>query len=105
MVIADLKEQLALASATLKNVHQDHTVAFGKLQANHAEELQCIREANSVLEQAKKEHEDLVTSLRGEHEEILRKHLIQEVKLSNPISPEPSTDLPSLGRQLTGSQS
>lgn len=75
VAIVGLNEQLAQASAALEKAHQDHTVAFGKLQADHEDELQRrIKEANDVLEHTRKEHKDLVTSLRGDHEETLKKY-------------------------------
>lgn len=87
--VQDLCSQLADASAALEKARQEHESAFGKLQADHEEELrrrneevtqtlQRIREEHeaevaAALEKAKSEHEEAIAKLRAEHDLELHK--------------------------------
>ncbi|KAL4248822.1 TRAFAC class myosin-kinesin ATPase superfamily protein [Abortiporus biennis] len=72
-IIQTLREQLADASATLAKAHQDHTEAFGKLKADHEEELRLrAEEAATLLDRTQKDHTDLLDKAKSEYDALIR---------------------------------
>ncbi|KAI0928992.1 hypothetical protein AcV5_006383 [Taiwanofungus camphoratus] len=73
-VLNDLRAQLTEVSATLEKAHQDHEAAFGKLQADHEEELRRrSQEVGDMLAKTREEHEVALSRLTAEHQDASKK--------------------------------
>ncbi|OBZ65664.1 Kinesin-like protein KIF21B [Grifola frondosa] len=69
-----LHSQLSEASAALEKAHQEHQDAFGKLQADHEEELRRrVDEANAVLERTRAEHEETLAKTVADHQDAVKR--------------------------------
>ncbi|EKM55284.1 uncharacterized protein PHACADRAFT_184096 [Phanerochaete carnosa HHB-10118-sp] len=87
--VQDLCSQLVSASAALEKARQDHEATFGRLQADHEEELRRQNddvnktlermrveheaEVAAALEKARSEHNEAFSKLRAEHDQMLQK--------------------------------
>ncbi|KIK91754.1 hypothetical protein PAXRUDRAFT_830557 [Paxillus rubicundulus Ve08.2h10] len=70
----NLQDQLSAAAVALEKAVEDHKDAFGKLQADHAAELQrSSQEAKVVLEHLAQEHREALTKVTAEHEDIMKR--------------------------------
>ncbi|KAI0782231.1 kinesin [Abortiporus biennis] len=72
--VAALREELdASQNAMLAKAHQDHTEAFGKLKADHEEELRLrAEEAATLLDRTQKDHTDLLDKAKSEYDALIR---------------------------------
>ncbi|KAF8844806.1 hypothetical protein BDN67DRAFT_962242 [Paxillus ammoniavirescens] len=72
--LGNLQNQLSVATVALEKALEDHNEAFGKLQADHAAELQrSSQEAKVVLEQLAQEHHEAITKVTAEHEDTMKR--------------------------------
>jgi kinesin family protein 4/21/27 len=71
--LATKRDQLREASLALEMAYKDHAEAFGRLKAEHEDEL-CRRldEADSALTKAREEHQAVLGETKASHEEILK---------------------------------
>lgn len=68
-----LHEQLREASSALEKSHKDHAEAFGRLQAEHEDELRRrLGEAAAVLAAAREAHEATFSETQIRHEDALK---------------------------------
>ncbi|KAF9256830.1 kinesin-domain-containing protein [Marasmius fiardii PR-910] len=73
VVFAALREELSAASSALQRALEEHEAAFGKLKAEHAEELESrLKEAREALEAAKEMHDNAMLKAANEHSEALK---------------------------------
>ncbi|KAF8636524.1 hypothetical protein AX17_003337 [Amanita inopinata Kibby_2008] len=71
--LAETRAELETVTASLEQSHREHELAFGKLEAEHQEELtRRVQEVNDMLTQAREEHEKALTRLRDDHAEVLK---------------------------------
>ncbi|KAH9030617.1 kinesin domain-containing protein [Lactarius pseudohatsudake] len=71
--VTSLHEQLREASSALEKSHKDHAEAFGRLQAEHEDELRRrLGEATAALSAAREAHEATLRETQVRHEEILK---------------------------------
>lgn len=71
--VTSLHEQLREASSALEKSHKDHAEAFGRLQAEHEDELRRrLGEATATLSAAREAHEATLRETQVRHEEILK---------------------------------
>ncbi|KAI9446696.1 kinesin domain-containing protein [Lactarius indigo] len=71
--VTSLQEQLREASSALEKSHKDHAEAFGRLQAEHEDELRRrLGEATAALSAAREAHEATLHETQVRHEEILK---------------------------------
>ncbi|GLB34798.1 putative kinesin motor, catalytic domain [Lyophyllum shimeji] len=71
--LASLRDELAKASSALEKSHRHHEESFGKLKAEHEEELRHrLQQANDVLKSTRDEQEQVLHKLHAEHAEVLR---------------------------------
>ncbi|KAG6833664.1 hypothetical protein H0H87_002860 [Tephrocybe sp. NHM501043] len=71
--ITNLRDELSAASAALEKSHRDYELLFGKLKAEHAEELRRrLEEARDILDVAREEHEKSTKKLLVDHTEVLK---------------------------------
>ncbi|KAF8891180.1 hypothetical protein BD779DRAFT_1661654 [Infundibulicybe gibba] len=71
--LSSLRSEIAAASEALEKSRQEHEVAFGKLKADHQEELALrLQEVNEVLNRTREEHDSTLARVRGEYAQILK---------------------------------
>ncbi|PFH54245.1 hypothetical protein AMATHDRAFT_135365 [Amanita thiersii Skay4041] len=69
-----LRVELEASVRSLEEARLQHEESFGKLKADHQEDLtRCVKEVNESLDQTKAEHEKALTRLRTELAEALEK--------------------------------
>ncbi|KAG6814559.1 hypothetical protein H0H92_000087 [Tricholoma furcatifolium] len=69
----DLHNQLSAASVALESAHRKHEEAFGRLRAEHSEELQRrLQEAQDMLDTARAEHDKSSQKMQADHDELLK---------------------------------
>ncbi|KAI0256455.1 kinesin [Lactifluus subvellereus] len=71
--LASLTNQLREASFALEKAHKDHTDAFGRLKAEHEDELHYrLEEASAALAKTREGHQTVLRETNARHEEILK---------------------------------
>ncbi|KAG6854726.1 hypothetical protein C0991_002439 [Blastosporella zonata] len=71
--IANIRDELTVKSAVLEKSHRDHEEIFGKLTAEHSEELRRrLQQAQDILDLAREGHEKATNKLMADHAELLK---------------------------------
>jgi hypothetical protein len=71
--LASLRDQLREASLVLEVAYKDHAEAFGRVKAEHEDEIRSrLDEADSALAMARVEHQTVLEETKDKHEEILK---------------------------------
>ncbi|KAH9997481.1 hypothetical protein BJV77DRAFT_982954 [Russula vinacea] len=71
--LATLRDQLREASLALEMAYKDHAEAFGRLKAEHEDELRRrLNQADSALAKVREEHQAILGETKASHEETLK---------------------------------